>query len=355
MKKAIIRSTIFTSLITLGLLSSCNLNKPKYSDMKATKDFIKNISEDDIVFAYTSSLNSKVEPHSDQLIESSKIQYGGTELLYKYITKMRQEINNLLLIDGGQVLDKDYSLGGELTLNEVAKFNYDAILLSDHELINFRNNLLPRELPFINSNLISLDTNTSFEQYANKEYTIKEVAGIKIGIIGLTPYRPKLKKEHGLEGILFDDVVARIIDIKKKISSKTDINIALLHSHDECSDKIDYRFKDCKLKREELKKILERLPPDTIDLVFSGSSIEPVTKILEYPVISNLGHGEFITLVKYNKKTKEIEAKQVRVCSHFYDVADRCYIDPEDIVTIKNIRKSHLKLRPARVFNHPIL
>lgn len=151
--------------------------------MKATKDFIKNISEDDIVFAYTSSLNSKVEPHSDQLIESSKIQYGGTELLYKYITKMRQEINNLLLIDGGQVLDKDYSLGGELTLNEVAKFNYDAILLSDHELINFRNNLLPRELPFINSNLISLDTNTSLSSMQIKNILLKRLQGLRLELL----------------------------------------------------------------------------------------------------------------------------------------------------------------------------
>ncbi|MFG1484605.1 hypothetical protein ABMA77_00970 [Halobacteriovorax sp. RZ-1] len=342
-------------MILIGVITSCSDSSRKYSYMKAEKSFLSKKDSDTIYFAYTSNLNSKVESHNDELIVSSKIQFGGDALLYKFISALREKLSNLILIDGGQILEKEYDLAGELILNQMANFNYDAILLSDHELINLKNNLLPRELPFVNSNLISLDTNSTFTQYGNQEYIIKEVGGIKVGIIGLTPYKPKLKKEDGLEGILFDDIVARVIEIKKQLRGKTDLNIALLHSHTECSDKIDYKFKNCSLDKEATEKILKRLPPDTFDLIFTGNSFEPHMQVSGYPIISNLGHGEFITLVMFNKKTKEVKAEQIRVCSHFYQAVDSCYIDPEDIDAIKNVRKSRLKLKPATVFGKEIL
>ncbi|EPZ51703.1 hypothetical protein M902_1836 [Bacteriovorax sp. BAL6_X] len=323
--------------------------------MKAKESFLSSTNSDTIYFAYTSNLNSKVESHNDELIVSSKIQFGGDALLYKFFSAIREKLSNLIVIDGGQILEDKYDLAGELILGQLVNFNYDAILLTDHELTNLKNKLIPHELPFVNSNLISLDTNSAFTQYGNQEYIIKEVGGIKVGIIGLTPYKPKLKKEDGLEGILFDDIVARVIEIKKQLRGKTDLNIALLHSHTECSDTIDYRFKNCSLDKEATETILKRLPPDTFDLIFTGNSFEPHTQVSGYPIISNLGHGEFITLVGFNKKTKKVKAEQIRVCSHFYQVIDSCYIDPEDIDTIKKVRKSRLKLKPATVFGKEIL
>ncbi len=343
--------------LCFSILISCTGGEQKYDNFTLSSKFLKDEKNQDevIYFAYTSSLNSKIVPHQDEFLEGSKIEFGGETLINKYITAMRTKVKNLVLIDGGQILATDYHLGGELILNNFQDMNYDAILLSDHELLTFKNNVLPDGIPFVNSNLIALDTNSSFIQHGNQEYIIKEIEGVKIGIIGLTPYKPKLKKQDGLEGILFDDVVARVIEIKKKLKGKTDFNIALLHSHTKCSDRIDYRFKECKLDTASIKAILERLPPDTFDIIFSGNSFQAQTQIMGYPVVSNLGHGEFITFVSYDKKTKRVEAKQVRVCSKFYAETKSCYIDPDDIDSTKTVRKSKMKLLPAKVFDSEIL
>ncbi|WP_419172892.1 hypothetical protein [Halobacteriovorax sp.] len=339
----------------MGTLISCSESSQKYNSLKLTKKFSKN-TKDSIIIAYTGNLKSQLTPHKDELINGSKIEFGGAQLQRKYLSAIRSELGNILLIDGGQILAGQSKEDGDEVLEHINELEYDAVLLSDHDLISLKNQKNKEiNIPFVNSNLLSLDTNESLSSFNNKEVIIKEINGVKVGIFGLTPYKPILKDEDGLEGILFDDVVARILNIKRKIKGQTDINIAILHAHDECSDKIDYRFKDCKIDRSFIKKILTRLPPDTIDIVFSGSSIEPVTKILEYPVVSNLGHGEFITLLRYFPKTKEIEAQQVRICSDFYDVTNSCYISPDDINAIKEVRKSRLKLRPAQILKTKIL
>lgn len=346
---------LILTLLILSTFTSCSEGTSKYPHLKISKDFTKPQNpESEIFIAYTSNFNGRLNSHNDEFIKESKIRYGGADLLKQYISALRNNIENLLVIDGGQLIN-DLALNKDKVTDYISGLNYDAVLLSDHDLISFKNVEDTKLIPFVNSNLISLDTNESLTLHNNQEYIIKEIGGLRIGIIGLTPYKPVLKSEDGLEGILFDDVVARIINIKKKIKGKTDFNIGILHSHTKCSDIIDYKFKHCKIDEDFIKKILMRLPPDTIDLFFTGNAFVPTQKVLNYPIVSNLGHGEFITLAKIDVKSKEVKAEQVRVCSHFYKETGSCYVSPEDISGLKDIRKSRLKLVPATVLGQPIL
>ena len=196
---------ILLTLLIISALTSCSERSTNYPSLTVGAEFATN-TKDEFFIAYTSNFTGKLESHKDSRLTGSKIQYGGAELQAKYIQLLRKKIPNLLLIDGGQLInDEKENLAS--TIEHISNLNYDAVLLSDHDLVSLKKITDTKSIPFVNSNLIALDNNDSLTLHGNREYIIKELNGIRIGIIGLTPYKSKLKNEDGLEGILFDDVV----------------------------------------------------------------------------------------------------------------------------------------------------
>ena len=114
--------------------------------------------------------------------------------LYKYVKDMREECEQsgegLLLLDGGNFFQGNplgISDGGKFMIDWMNKIGYDAIVPGRYDFIMGADNLNERaeqsQFPFLASNLDCQNCALTSENF--KPYIIKEVNGIKIGILGI--------------------------------------------------------------------------------------------------------------------------------------------------------------------------
>ncbi|OAZ49325.1 5'-nucleotidase C-terminal domain-containing protein [Paenibacillus polymyxa] len=147
--------------------------------------------------------------------------------------------NTLLLDDGDTVHGTTFAtlVNGESIVKVINKLRYDAMVPGNHEFNYGSKHLveLSKEIqfPVLSANIKQTDGTRLFQPY-----TIKEVDGVKIGIIGLTTPETAYKTNpKNVEGIQFTDPAAEAKAAVDEIRSKVDVVVALGHLGQDASSK----------------------------------------------------------------------------------------------------------------------
>lgn len=193
----------------------------------------QNVKE--LLILHTNDTHSRVEPSPDNDPNSQLAGKAGYVRRATLINELREQNKNLLLFDCG-----DFSQGspyynmfkGEVEVKLMSEMGYDAGIIGNHEfdfgLDNMARIFKMASFPIICTNYKV--EGTPLEGVV-KPYTIIYRDGIKIGVLGLSPYMDGLVQEKNFKGLVFEDpfeAAQRVATFLKK-KEKCDLIICLSH------------------------------------------------------------------------------------------------------------------------------
>ncbi|HNV05983.1 MAG TPA: bifunctional UDP-sugar hydrolase/5'-nucleotidase [Petrotogaceae bacterium] len=160
---------------------------------------------------------------------------GGLSRMSKTVSDIRASQNNLLLLDVG---DAPYNTNvanmfeGRPVISIMNLMKYDAMAIGNHDFDfpfdNMRNNSKIASFPFLSANTLYEGKNPDFL----KPYVIKDVDGVKIGIIGLTDHDSAwYTHPNNVKGISFINHFQAAEKYVNELKGKVDIIISLAHLH----------------------------------------------------------------------------------------------------------------------------
>ncbi len=165
-----------------------------------------------------------------------KPQIGGMVALEYFVRRARDRYSNSLLLDGGDfctgTLISKIEVNGARNGGFVEMMNmigYDAIAIGNHELDEGQENL--RDLiAFADFDMLAANLIVDGKQLAPKAYTIYEVGGVRVGVIGIILSHlfevTAVNKLHNVHVSDPAETAQRLID---EIDPKTDLIILLTH------------------------------------------------------------------------------------------------------------------------------
>lgn len=182
----------------------------------------------------TSDIHGHLIPYTPS---GSNVPVGSLARMASIVNAYREAYpGTSLLVDGG---DSPYNQNianlfeGRSTIDMMNAMKYDATVLGNHDfdmsLSNLQGLAERAEYPFLSANTYMKDG--SFPGWL-KESVVKEVDGVKIGIIGLTDDQSKETTHYtNTVDIEFKDDIATGKDLIPKLAAETDIVICLSHLH----------------------------------------------------------------------------------------------------------------------------
>ncbi|XP_072052014.1 5'-nucleotidase-like [Amphiura filiformis] len=162
--------------------------------------------------------------------------FGGAARIQTVVNQTRTEIDNVLLLDGGDQFQGTtwfHYYQGDAAAHFMNKIGYDAMAIGNHEF-DLGPEVLARFLRNVNFDVVSANVDVSNETSLQGLFTksvIKDVNGERIGIVGYT-YRETPVLSHASVGAtIFEDEVETVQrEVDMLIDEGIDIIIALGHS-----------------------------------------------------------------------------------------------------------------------------
>jgi 2',3'-cyclic-nucleotide 2'-phosphodiesterase (5'-nucleotidase family) len=164
---------------------------------------------------------------------------GGLARRTHYIKTVKEEARNLLILDGGDALVMSFfsreserekaRRRAEFVLRLYETLGYHALNIGDTDLglgIEYLRNLQKNsKIPFLSANLKEKKTRNPFF----KPYLIKEIEGLKIGILGLitTEILPNIQKE--LKDYFIENPIKTATETINRFMASCDHIVALAH------------------------------------------------------------------------------------------------------------------------------
>lgn len=159
------------------------------------------------------------------------------------IDEAREESDNVLVLNGGDIF-----LRGEFQdqqgipeINLLNAMGYDAWVLGNNDFrippeggtIEEGNEQLQTlielaEFPTLCANVTMKETGEYIDNVL--PYTIKEVGGLKIGIIGVTSLKPQNREWEEVSDKVFESGEITVANLMEEVKPQTDINIVLSHT-----------------------------------------------------------------------------------------------------------------------------
>jgi len=191
--------------------------------------------ETSLTLIYTSNTLGEVEPCGCPEGGDN----GGLSKRSHYIKTVKEEVKNLLLLDGGDALIISYFAQpserekarrrAEFVLRLYETLGYHALNIGDTDLglgVEYLKKLQRDvKIPFLSANLKEKKTGKP----VFKPYLIKEVEGVKIGILGLitTEISPNIQKE--LKNYSIENPTKTATETINRLTASCDHIIALAH------------------------------------------------------------------------------------------------------------------------------
>lgn len=173
----------------------------------------------EITFLHTNNTQGQIK---------SNVQQGklGFEKLATLVNKLKKQSSSNILVDAGNTLGGSKlaeKFKGEGIVKIMNNIGYDALLAGKEELsygyyqLLYLNQL--SDFPILSANLAKEG------KLILDPYTIIEVEGTKVGILGLTS--PMIKSEVGIEGLDFGDPIRIAQQYIPELKKKSDVVVAL--------------------------------------------------------------------------------------------------------------------------------
>jgi len=192
--------------------------------------------ETSLTLIYTSNTLGEVEPCGTCPEGGDS---GGLPRRSHYLKTVKEEVKNLLILDGGDALIISYfsqpserekaRRRAEFVLRLYETLGYHALNIGDTDLglgIEYLKNLQKNsKIPFLSANL----KNKRTKKPVFKPYLIKEIEGVKIGILGLvtTEISPNIQKE--LKDYFIENPTKATAETINRFMPSCDHIIALAH------------------------------------------------------------------------------------------------------------------------------
>jgi S-sulfosulfanyl-L-cysteine sulfohydrolase len=158
---------------------------------------------------------------------------GGFPRIAKYIKDLKAQNDNVLFLDGGDLFHGTLPLvasKGQAILPALNEMQLDGWVPGNWDFAYGKDQLasLADRLPFptLACNVMDKETEDTFF----KPYFIKELQGVKIGVIGLTyPYVDETMPNHFSEGLAFSKGVEETRKCVEELKGQSDIVLLLSH------------------------------------------------------------------------------------------------------------------------------
>ena len=280
--------------------------------------------------------------------------YGGLAVLASYVNALRAANDNrVLLVDSGDLyqgtLESNLFEGEPVTLAYNA-LGYSAAAVGNHEfdygpvgpnsvprspgddpLGALEKNAQLAKWPFLSANLTVKATGNT-PSFAKKS-AIFEVAGTRIGVIGLsTPDTPNTTVSANIVDLAFGDPVAATVSEAQKLrAAGVDAIIVIAHMGGKCGDMNDvHDVASCSVD-EEVMHYLDKLPPGTIDAYFAGHTHQQVRQIINgVPTVQALAYSHSFSTIDFwiDRNTHRVTKSEIRphtmLCTNVFAGTDTC-------------------------------
>lgn len=326
------RRKAFLCLFILGFFLGCSskeMKKESYALPELPSSFKKPLSQNEKSFVLVglNDLNAQMSG-----IESHGLSIGGLDMLERYLSIINTVFKdeNLVLSTGHLTQERSSDAQKNYIYQALGKLPIHAIGTSTRELKSGEEIVSP----LINSNVFNIASRSLLENQNMKPYRIFERGGLKIGVLSVTP--PDTKEV--LNGLYFEDAVASVLKNYNSLKSEgVDIVTLISHYPPECETESPQFENERELICEEdsnLKKILERLPRNEIDIILTTGQRFSFGKINDVYVMNTPGNGLYLDLIKvvYNDDKKRINHSKTKhigpvlLCQQFYDLTEDCFI-----------------------------
>lgn len=209
----------------------------------------------EIKIIHVNDVHGQVEGNDKDLI--------GYPRLKTYVDRQRQENPNLILLNAGDTIHGTNFATlsrGETVVNLMNMMGFDAMVPGNHDFNYGSDRLLELSKKAKFEILAANLAKEGSDEKVYKDYMIKEVAGIKLGIFGLaTPETKEKSHPNNTKGIDFVSPVEISREMVKKLKSeKVDVIIALSHLGED--------------KESEFTSILVAKEVEGIDVIVDGHS-----------------------------------------------------------------------------------
>ncbi|MBO4801508.1 MAG: 5'-nucleotidase C-terminal domain-containing protein [Bacteroidaceae bacterium] len=188
-----------------------------------------------LLLVHTNDTHSCIEPLSPLLADTAQADKGGYLRRAALLRDLRQQEKELLLVDAG-----DFSQGspyytlfhGDVEVGLMNLMGYDAATIGNHEfdfgLENMARIFRQAQFPIVCCNY---DFSGTPVEGLVRPYIIIKRAGVKIGILGVSPQLEGLVAAHTCEGVRFIDPIqaAQPVADYLKNTAKCDLVICLSH------------------------------------------------------------------------------------------------------------------------------
>ncbi len=252
---------VITMLFVIGGCSS-RYDAQKSAQQEPTK----------LLILHTNDMHAQYVPQKAFWVEGDvKPLIGGFGALDAYITLEREKGLPTLLMDAGDLMTgtplsdiEDDGVKGGALLKMMDDMGYDIMTLGNHDFDNGQENVAKFyelvSFPIVNANLLK-----EGKIIAPSSYEILEVAGVKVGVVGLmTKYFHEVVLKSRVEGLELVSLPEAVKGIVREIDPLTDLIILLAHAG-----------------VEENKELAREIPG--VDIIIGGH----MHARLEEPVIEN--------------------------------------------------------------------
>lgn len=297
------------------------------------------------------------------------IEVGGVDFLSSYLKILRQKYKSVLLVDSGDILPpevEDYPAVQEF----YSAMKYDALVpgLSDlsmrsasgvNPVKQFSEN---SSVPVLASNLYELKTAMGIDWKGTSAYQLREIDGVKVGIIGILPDDiTTLTPFNNRVGLYVESMLQSTLHQARRLRSLgAQVIVVLTHQGLDCGNaiaessklplsKVNFEpAKDgvCDL-RSPLGAYLQRLPARLVDVVVAGRNhrkvanlINGVAVISSFEAGKSFSYAEVIVDEKTGRPEETVIHQPVMVCREFFKETNDCYTEDPSV--------NHRERIPAR-------
>lgn len=350
---------------------------PKLSDLAPNEKRIVIASTNDMHGQFRPQMITFKDEHQKSL-QNTRI--GGVDVINSYYKILRENYPNVVMVDSGDILGSAETLN--ITRDFYSFLQYDglSIGLRDFNLkvpssIGNSSDLFQKfaktsDVPLIISNLYDLKTARGVEWKGAKSHHIKDVGGVRVGIIGLIPDDiVEQTPVNNRIGLFVENMLQSTLRHARLLRSLgADVIVVLTHQGLDCYSELASRsklhpmkvnfepFKDgvCDTK-SILGQYLERLPPQLVDVVIGGRNHQKMANEINgtlvmsgFPDGKSFSYTELVVDTKNNKivPAKTVVHQPILFCHEFFKETNDCFTEDASV--------NHKERIPAAFLGQPI-
>lgn len=285
---------------------------------------------------------------------SLMIPIGGAPLIAGYFNILRKKYpDELVLLDGGDLYQGTMISNlfkGEPVVKFYNELRYTALTIGNHEFDygpehlertiakpsedrfgSIKKNIKNSKAPFVNSNIIDLKSGTQPNWPGLESVLLKTINGVKVGILGAATTETIFKTlKDNVRGLYFENLAKVSLQYSEKLRAKgAQVVILVTHAGTTCGfdlaksfnaplELVNFNPEDPNIcdKNDELGRVLNQLPPGTLDAVVAGHTHAKIANFINgIPVIESFYYGKYLGRMElyYDQKEKKVLTEKTKI------------------------------------------